>query len=169
MTTTRERQVLNADELSVVEKTHYPDISGLNRDDLEQTAERLREMRAEVRDICNMRRRRIRRSREARHDPPQEAERGAALKQRIYVGALKRVNREIGRFAQARKHESQKEIAERALQQKRDARLRNHPSAGRSAKDSLNSAKKSPRNDKDTFNLKQPPERPSHPQDRYHT
>jgi hypothetical protein len=57
---------------------------------------------------------------------------GTEMKRRILASALKRVNRELARFAAAERTPSQAEIARRALDLKRANRVVHHPRAGRS-------------------------------------
>lgn len=56
------------------------------------------------------------------------------MKRRVLGSALKRVNREIARFAAAERMPRQAEIALRALHLKRANRIVHHPRAGRTAR-----------------------------------
>lgn len=129
-----ERRVLTDDDLALVDDTHYPAICDLGHRDLVDHARRLRERRDRLRAVTRRRRRQARSGRPGA-EPGDSS--GAALKESILVGAIKRVNREISRYAAAKGDESQREILERALDQKRAARKANHPSAGRTARSGM--------------------------------
>lgn len=81
-------------------------------------------------------RRRERRGKaEPRGARPAPDESGLTAKTQIFASALKRVNRELGRFRKAER--SQGEIGRRALEMKRAARARRHPSAGRTPSEGM--------------------------------
>lgn len=128
-----EKRLLTADEHQVVERSHYPHISGLDRDELVDVARRLRSFRNKARDIAHRQRREIRGKAEPRGVQPARENSGTEMKRRIFAGALKRVNRELARFAAAERKPRQAELARRALELKRSNRRTRHPAAGRTS------------------------------------
>ena len=62
---------------------------------------------------------------------------GTERKGEIFAGALKRVNRELSRIRKAESGNNQGEYARRALELKRENRVRHHPSSGRTANRSM--------------------------------
>lgn len=127
-----ERRLLAADELELVDRSHYPDISALDRAELGQMAKRLRGFRDKARDVAHRQRREMRGKSEPRGMQATRDNTGTEMKRRILASALKRVNRELERFAAAERTPSQAEIARRALDLKRANRVVHHPAAGRS-------------------------------------
>lgn len=128
-----EKRLLSDDEFETVARTHYPDICDLGRKDLVDHQKRLRDLRAKARDRSREQRREVRGKAAPRGARPASDNTGTARKEQVFVGALKRVNREISRFARAEGNESQRDILLRALEQKRAARKQNHPRAGATA------------------------------------
>ncbi|TVR99812.1 MAG: hypothetical protein EA406_02400 [Rhodospirillales bacterium] len=128
-----ERRMLTENEFELVARTHYPDISELSREDLTEAARRLRDYRDKARDIARHQRREMRGKAAPRGAQPARDNTGTTIKKQIFAQALKRVNRELARFKQADRQESQADIARRALALKRANRARHHPGAGRTA------------------------------------
>ena len=131
--TATEQRALSQAELELVQQTHYPALAELSQADLAEAARRLRELRDKARDLARQQRRELRGKAAARGASPARDDRGQALKGEILTGALKRVNRERTRLEQAAARPDQGALARRALELKRAARTRAHPSAGRSA------------------------------------
>jgi hypothetical protein len=119
-----ERRPLTEAEFDAVSGTHYPDICGMEKDELIGLVRRVREYRdkAEPRDA---------------NSAPSEVV--AARKEQVFTSALKRLNRQIGRLDGAARRPSQGEIARRALKMKRANQVRHHPSAGRAARRGMRS------------------------------
>jgi hypothetical protein len=126
--------MLTEAELGVVRQSHYPAIAELAKDELVDAARRLRDYRNKARDVARQQRREMRGKAAARGARPARDNTGTARKKQIFAGALKRVNRELGRTAKDERRASQSEIARRALELKRANRVRHHPSAGRTAR-----------------------------------
>lgn len=128
-----EKRLLTEDEFDTVARTHYPDICDLGRKELAEHQKRLRDMRDKARSTSRQQRREVRGKAAPRGSRPATDNSGTARKEQVFVSAIKRVNREISRFAKAEGNESQRETLLRALEQKRAARKQNHPRAGRTA------------------------------------
>ena len=126
-----EKRILTSAEFDAVSRSHYPAIGELSQGELVELAKRLRDYRSKARDIARQQRREMRGKAEPRGVQPVRENAGAERKRQVLAGALKRVNRELGRFAKAEK--SQGEIGRRALELKRANRVRRHPPAGRTA------------------------------------
>ncbi|WP_404382319.1 hypothetical protein [Caenispirillum salinarum] len=140
ITQREERRVLGNDEFDVVRATHYPHICDLDQKTLKDRQQRLRALRDKARTQGRQQRRQ---ARGKGKEPP--SERGFTLKEQAFVGAMKRVNRELSRFHRAERRESQREIMLRALEQKRAARKRNHPSAGRTPETGMSATPADPK------------------------
>jgi hypothetical protein len=132
-----EKRMLTATEFDAVSKTHYPAISDLSRDELAQLLRLLRDYRDKARDTSRQQRREMRGKAEARGARPARDNTGTKIKASIFASALKRLNRELRRLEQAERRTDQVEIARRALEMKRAARVRHHPSAGRTASEGM--------------------------------
>lgn len=128
-----EKRLLTADELELVTRSHYPDISALARDELGEMAKRLRTYRNKARDVAHQQRREIRGKSDPRGARPARDNSGTEMKRRVLGNALKRANRELARFAAAERTPRQAEMARRALDLKRANRIVHHPRAGRTA------------------------------------
>lgn len=137
ISTADEKRLLSADELELVERSHYPDISALDRDELGEIAKRLRNLRNKARDVAHRQRREIRGKSEPRGTRPVRDNSGTEMKRRVLGSALKRVNRELARFAAADRTPRQAEIARRALALKRANRVVHRPRAGKTARDGM--------------------------------
>ncbi len=129
-----EKRLLTADEHELVASTHYPHVSALDRDDLAEARQRLRTSRNKARDIAHRQRREMRGKAEARGAKPARDNSGTEMKRRIFGNALKRVNRELARYAAAERKPRQAEIARRALELKRANRAVHRPAGGRTAR-----------------------------------
>lgn len=128
-----EKRLLAAEELELVSRSHYPEISSLDRGELGEMAKRLRNLRNKARDIAHRQRREIRGKSEPRGAQAARDNTGTEMKRRVLGNALKRVNKELARFAAAERIPSQAEIARRALELKRKNRVVHRPGAGRTA------------------------------------
>ena len=101
ISTADEKRLLAADELELVDRSHYPDISALDRSELGDMAKRLRALRDRARDMAHRQRREIRGKSDPRGARPAGDNTGTEMKRRVLASALKRVNRELARFAAA--------------------------------------------------------------------
>jgi hypothetical protein len=128
-----EKRLLAADELELVGRSHYPEISTLDRTELGEMAKRLRDLRNRARDIAHRQRREIRGKSDPRGARAASDNTGSEMKRRVLGNALKRVNRELARLAAAERIPHQADIARRALELKRANRVVHHPQGGRSA------------------------------------
>lgn len=126
-----EKRLLSADELELVSRSHYPEISSLDQGELGEMAKRLRNLRNRARDIAHRQRREIRGKSEPRGAQAARDNTGTEMKRRVLGNALKRVNKELARFAAAERIPQQAEIARRALELKRENRVVHRPGAGR--------------------------------------
>lgn len=128
-----EKRILTEAEFDVVARTHYPALSELDRTQLAEAAKRLRAYRNKARDIADRQRREMRGKADPRATRPASDNSGTQKKRQVFAGALKRVNRELARFAAAERQPAQAEIARRALQLKRANRVPQRPAATRTA------------------------------------
>ncbi|HET6469604.1 MAG TPA: hypothetical protein VFG43_14615 [Geminicoccaceae bacterium] len=131
-----EQRMLTADEFETVERTHYPALCELSPGELADTVRRLRDLRDKARDVAHQQRREMRGKAGPRGARPASDNSGTRIKQQIFAQALKRLNKERGRIGAGAEEEapSQSELAQKALELKRAARARHHPSAGRTAR-----------------------------------
>lgn len=134
ITASTEKRLLSADEHELVAKTHYPHVSALDRDDLVAARSRLRTFRDKSRDIAHRQRREIRGKSDLRGARPASDNSGTQMKRRIFASALKRINRELSRFAAAERKPGQADFARRALELKRANRVRHRPPSSRTAR-----------------------------------
>jgi hypothetical protein len=132
-----EKRMLTASEFEIVERTHYPAISGLSREALTESLKLLRDYRRKARDRAQRQRREMRGKSEPRGIAAASDNSGTERKGEIFAGALKRVNRELSRIRKAESGNNQGEYARRALELKRENRVRHHPSSGRTANRSM--------------------------------
>ena len=133
-----EKRMLTEAEFEAVERTHYPAICDLAKDDLADAARRLRDYRDKARDTARRQRREIRGKAAPRGAKPARDDTGTAIKAQIFTGALRRVNKELRRFEHAESRPGdQGEAARRALDLKRANRVRHHPGAGRTPRRSM--------------------------------
>lgn len=128
-----EKRLLTTDEHELVASTHYPHVSALDRDMLAHARRRLRTFRDKARDTARQQRREMRGKADARGAKPARDNSGTEMKRRVFASALKRVNRELARFAAAERKSGQAEIARRALELKRAKRVTHRPAGGRTS------------------------------------
>jgi len=128
-----ERRLLTEDELQPVLSSHYPELSGLERDDVIALARWLRQQRARARDIIYERRRLRRGKGDPRGTGSGDAsERGLAAKKQVFARALKRVNHYLGTLdAEARRARAIASL--HAALGRRQAAPVHHPASGRTA------------------------------------
>ena len=128
-----ERRWLTEDELQPVLRSHYPELSGLERDDVIGLARWLRQQRARARDIIYERRRLRRGKGDPRSTGSGDAsERGLAAKKQVFARALKRVNHHLGTLdAEARRARAIANL--HAALGRRQAASVHHPESGDTA------------------------------------
>jgi hypothetical protein len=132
-----EKRMLTASEFEIVERTHYPAIFGLSREALTESLELLRDFRKKAHDRAKQQRREMRGKSEPRGIAAASDNSGTERKREIFAGALKRVNRELSRIRKAESGNKQSEYARRALELKRENRVRHHPSSDRTVNRSM--------------------------------
>ena len=128
-----EKRMLTEAEFDVVEKTHYPALGALGKEELAETVRRLRAYRNKARDIAHQQRREMRGKGEARGARPAQDNTGTSIKRQIFANALKRANRALERIVAAEKRPTQAVLARRALAMKRANTVRHQPDPGRTA------------------------------------
>ncbi len=117
-----ERRLLAADEYEPVVRSHYPALSGLNREELVDLVRWLRERRAKFRGQVERRRRAQRGKAEPRAAAAAESsERGIAAKKQVFARALKRANARLDRMLADEKRASMGASMAEALARKRPA------------------------------------------------
>ena len=128
-----ERRLLAADEYEPVVRSHYPALSGLNREELIDLVRWLRERRAKFRGQVE-RRRRAQRGKAEPHAAAagESSERGIAAKKQVFARALKRANARLDRMLAEEKRIAMGARMAEALTRKRAARV-HHPATGRRA------------------------------------
>lgn len=126
-----ERRLLAAAEYKPVERSHYPALSVLSREELMELVHWLRSQRGKFRQQVEHHRRVHRGKAEPRGVAGEPAgERGVAAKKQVFARALKRVNARLDSVLAAEKRVAMRAGLEAALERKRKAR-RHHPSGSR--------------------------------------
>jgi hypothetical protein len=128
-----ERRMLTENEFEVVQKTHYPALGVLGKEELLEIVRRVRAYRNKARDIAHHQRREMRGKSAPRGASPAQDNTGTAIKKQIFANALKRANRALARLEAAENKPNQVVLARRALAMKRANRKRHHPDPGRTA------------------------------------
>lgn len=131
-----EKKMLTEAEFDAVEKTHYPDLSTLGREELAEIVRRIRTYRDKARDIAHQQRREMRGKGAPRGARPAQDNTGTSIKRQILANALKRANRAAERLKAAENKPTQGVLARRALAMKRANMVRHQPDPGRTAHDS---------------------------------
>lgn len=101
-----EKRMLAEAEFEVVQRTHYPDVCQLSRNELTEAVRRIRAYRDKARDVSRQQRREMRGKAEPRGARPAADNTGTSMKTQILSGALKRVRREIQRRDESEQRES---------------------------------------------------------------
>ena len=128
-----EKSLLKHDEQEAVLASHHPAIYDATLDDLRAMRQRLRDMSDKERTMARAKRREQRGKGEPRGASfPGTAERAFQRKQ-VFVAALKRVNKEIGRRENVEARSAHVESAWRALAIRRAAQFPPRPDAGYTA------------------------------------
>ena len=128
-----EKRMLTEAEFEAIEKTHYPALSALSKEELAETVRRIRTYRNKARDIAHQQRREMRGKGEARGARPAQDNTGTSIKSQIFANALKRANRALERLEAAENKPNQGVLARRALAMKRANMVRHQPDPGRTA------------------------------------
>lgn len=128
-----EKRMLTADEFEAVNRSRYPAIRELGRKDLSELVAALRRHRDKARDLSRQQRREMRGKAEPRGPKPAADNSGGAMKDQIFAGAVKRVNREIARHDSAERRSAQSEKSRHALALKKAGDKPARPKPGRSA------------------------------------
>jgi hypothetical protein len=132
-----ERSLLSHDEYQTIHDTHHPAIHGIGRDGLQQVRSRLREMRGRERTLARQKRREVRGKADPRGGSfPGTADRPLQRKQ-VFAGALKRVNKEIGRIHKLEAKETLTAAAQHALALRRAGHESHHPPSGKTARQGM--------------------------------
>ncbi|HET6379290.1 MAG TPA: hypothetical protein VFG05_13430 [Methylocella sp.] len=132
----QERRLLSADELTLVEKTHYPALGDLPDPELNELRKLVRERRDRAQDIAARQRREMRGKASPQGARPAMGDCGTRKKHAVLAAALRRVNKETSRReAQAARLELIS-MARKALALRLEAGLEPaHPQPGRRAKE----------------------------------
>jgi hypothetical protein len=126
-----EKKMLTEDEFEVVQKTHYPALGALTKEDLGETVRRIRNYRNKARDTAHQQRREMRGKGAPRGARPAQDNTGTSIKKQIFANALKRANRALDRLQSAEDKPNQAVLARRALAMKRANRKQHQPDPGR--------------------------------------
>lgn len=124
-----EHGLLAEDEREPIERSHYPRLGELARDEVQALARWLRERRNRARDMIRERRR-ARRGKGA--GSGESSERGLAAKKQVYARALARVNARLDLLVNEVRTARNAARLRRALD-RRKAAPRHHPGAGETA------------------------------------
>jgi len=126
-----EKRMLTADEFEAVNRTRYPAIRELGRKELSDLVAALRKHRDKARDLSRQQRREMRGKAEPRGSTPAADNTGGAMKDQIFAGAVKRLNREIARHESAERRSAQSEKSRHALEVKKAGDKPVRPKPGR--------------------------------------
>lgn len=126
-----EKRMLTAEEFEAVNPTRYPAIRELSRKDLSDLVGSLREHRDKARDLSRQQRREMRGKAEPREPKPGADNTGGAMKDQIFAGAVKRLNRELARHDSAERRSAQSEKSRHALALKQAGDKPERPKPGR--------------------------------------
>jgi hypothetical protein len=126
-----ERRLLAEEEIEPIQRSHFPLLEGLSREELVGLARWLRPRRARARDLLRARRRASRGKAEPRGAPPSPGgERGMTAKKQVFSRALKRVNARLGALL-AEERRARHLAALRATLERLRGQAAHHPEAGR--------------------------------------
>ncbi|MFO1149164.1 MAG: hypothetical protein U1E62_12390 [Alsobacter sp.] len=92
-----EARALDADELTLVEKSHHPVLQDLSDDELSKLVVLVRERRDRARSMADQRRREIRGKGKARGMTPSKSDEGSRQKLEVLAMAMRRLNSEVER------------------------------------------------------------------------
>lgn len=126
-----EQRMLTADEFEAVNRSRYPAIREMTRKDLSDLVAALRGHRDKARDMSRQQRREMRGKSEPRGSKPAADNTGTAMKDQIFAGAVKRINREVARHDSAERRSAQGEKSRHALELKQAGDKPQRPKPGR--------------------------------------
>ncbi|WP_376099897.1 hypothetical protein ACE7GA_12665 [Roseomonas sp. CCTCC AB2023176] len=128
-----ERRLLTEDELGPIQRSHYPMLETLSRDELQELVGWMRARRNRARDLVRDHRRARRgKAPQAAATPAPDADRGLDAKKQVFAGALKRVNSRLDALLAAERRRNNLARLHQALARRAAAPSR-HPSAGATA------------------------------------
>ena len=137
-----ERQLLSADELRLVEKTHHPALGLLADQDLAELRKRVREARDRAKDMAARQRRELRGKAAPKAARPATDDAGMREKRDLLAASLRRLNKEVSRRAAKAARKALIESAQRALERRQAAEATaTRPSPGQTANEGLNPKK----------------------------
>lgn len=129
-----ERRLLAEDEIGQVIRSHYPELEGLQREELVGLARWLRSQHGRIRDTLRDRRRIHRGKAEPRGSATESAgERSMAEKKQAFARGLKRVNARLGLLRAEEKRARAAAALREALARRGQAAI-HHPEAGATAR-----------------------------------
>lgn len=132
-----ERRLLAEDEIGQVIRSHYPELEGLDREELVGLARWLRSQHGRLRDTLRSRRRIHRGKAEPRGSATESAgERSMAEKKQVFARGLKRVNGRLGQIRAVEKRARATEALREAMARRGQAAV-HHPEAGATARDGM--------------------------------
>lgn len=114
-----ERQVLSADEATLVEASHHPALGALPDKDLAELIRHVRERRDRARDIAARQRREMRGKADPRGARPAADNTGSREKKDVLAAAMKRLNGEAARRDAKAARDAMKDSVVRALEMRR--------------------------------------------------
>lgn len=134
-----ERQLLSADELTLVEKTHHPELGLLPDQDLAELRKLVRERRDRAQTIAARQRRELRGKAAPKGTRAVTDDSGTREKRDLLAAAMQRLNKEVTRREGKTARQALIDSAKRALELRRAADTNaTRPSPGRTAKEGLN-------------------------------
>jgi hypothetical protein len=101
ITRKEEKRALDKDEFDLVEKSHHPQVKELSDKDLADLVRKVRERRDRAKTIANQRRREMRGKASPRGAEASSADAGSHLKSQVLAMAMRRLNAERSRRAEA--------------------------------------------------------------------
>jgi hypothetical protein len=134
-----ERQLLSADEVTLVEKSHHPALGLLPDQDLAELRKLVRERRDRAQTIAARQRRELRGKAAPRGARPAADDTGTREKRDLLAAALRRLNKEVSRREAKAAKRDLIDSAKRALELRQAAGANaSRPSPGRTAREGLN-------------------------------
>jgi hypothetical protein len=134
-----ERRLLNADELTLVEKTHHPALGLLPEPDLSELRKLVRERRDRAQTIAARQRRELRGKASPKGARAATGNDGTREKRDLLAAALQRLNKEVSRREAKTAHQDLIDSAKRALELRRAAGPNAaRPPSGRTANEGIN-------------------------------
>jgi hypothetical protein len=126
-----ERRFLNHDELAVVEPTHHPHLVELDADKLREMRSQLRDLRCKAQTIARHKRREVRGKGPKRAAGASGSSEHATRRKQIFSQALRRTSRQLQRLQHAEARARTTAGVQKALALKRRADAGERPAPGR--------------------------------------